>query len=96
MKLSFTVVPKSLSDINTHTSTVVNTTHCNIRKVTKWHRSITLVSPPLGLRLGRTCLIGCEVAAKVGGLDIVYGVVTNYIQWKFLRSLNDKVVKSEK
>ncbi|KAJ2991791.1 hypothetical protein HDV02_003480 [Globomyces sp. JEL0801] len=40
-------------------------------------------------------LIGCEVAADVGGLDIVYGIVTNYIQWNFLRSLNDKVEKEE-
>ena len=40
-------------------------------------------------------LIGCEVAAEVGGLDIVYGIVTNYIQWNFLRSLNDKVEKEE-
>jgi hypothetical protein len=36
-------------------------------------------------------LVGCEVASEVGGLDIVYGVVTNYMQWNFLRSLNDKV-----
>ena len=40
-------------------------------------------------------LVGCEVAAEVGGLDIVYGIVTNYIQWNFLRSLNDKVEKEE-
>lgn len=40
-------------------------------------------------------LIGCEVAAEVGGLDIVYGIVTNYIQWNFLRSLNDKVEREE-
>jgi hypothetical protein len=41
-------------------------------------------------------LIGCEVAAEVGGLDIVYGIVTNYIQWNFLRrSLSDKVEKEE-
>ena len=26
-------------------------------------------------------LVGCEVAAEVGGLDIVNGIVTNYIQW---------------
>ena len=38
-------------------------------------------------------LVGCEVAAEVGGLDIVYGIVTNYVQWVFLRSLNDKVEK---
>ena len=36
-------------------------------------------------------LVGCEVAAEEGGLDIVYGIVTNYIQWNFLSSLNDKV-----
>jgi hypothetical protein len=36
-------------------------------------------------------LVGCEIASEVGGLDIVYGVVTNYMQWNFLRSLNDKV-----
>lgn len=41
-------------------------------------------------------LIGCEVAApEGGGLDIVYGNVTNYIQWNFLRSLSDKVEKEE-
>lgn len=38
-------------------------------------------------------LVGCEVAAEVGGLDVVYGIVTNYIQWTFLRSLNEKVEK---
>ena len=40
-------------------------------------------------------LVGCEVAAEVGGLDIVYGIVTNYIQWNFLRSRNDKVEMEE-
>ena len=40
-------------------------------------------------------LVGCEVAAEVGGLDIVYGIVTNYIQWNFYRSLNDKVEADE-
>jgi hypothetical protein len=40
-------------------------------------------------------LVGCEVAAEVGGLDIVYGIVTNYIQWNFFRSLNDKVEREE-
>ena len=40
-------------------------------------------------------LVGCEVAAEVGGLDIVYGIVTNYVQWYFLRSLNDKVEREE-
>jgi hypothetical protein len=40
-------------------------------------------------------LVGCEVAAEVGGLDIVYGIVTNYIQWNFLCSLDDKVEREE-
>jgi hypothetical protein len=40
-------------------------------------------------------LVGCEVAAEIGGLDIVYGIVTNYIQWNFLRSLNEKVEHEE-
>jgi len=40
-------------------------------------------------------LVGCEVAAEIGGLDIVYGIVTNYIQWNFFRSLNDKVEREE-
>ena len=35
--------------------------------------------------------LGCEVAAEVGRLDKVYCIVTNYIQWDFLRSLDDKV-----
>jgi hypothetical protein len=41
-------------------------------------------------------LVGCEVAAELGGLDIVYGIVTNYIQWNFFRSLNHKIEKEER
>ena len=40
-------------------------------------------------------LVGCEVVAELGGLDVVYGIVTNYIQWNFLRSLDDKVEMEE-
>jgi hypothetical protein len=40
-------------------------------------------------------LIGCEVAAEVGGLDVVYGIVTNYVQWNFFCSRNDKVEMEE-
>jgi hypothetical protein len=40
-------------------------------------------------------LVGCEVAAEIGGLNIVYGIVTNYIQWNFLCSCNDKVEMEE-
>ena len=40
-------------------------------------------------------LVGCEVAAEVGGLDIVYGIVTNYVQLNFLRSFNNKVERED-
>ena len=36
-------------------------------------------------------LVGSEVAAEVFGLDTIYGVVTNYVQWTFLRCEDDKV-----
>ena len=40
-------------------------------------------------------LVACEVAAEVGGLDVVYGIVTNYVPWNFLRSLNEKIELEE-
>ena len=40
-------------------------------------------------------LLGCEVAAEIGHLDLVYGIVTNYIQWNFLRSLDEKIELEE-
>ncbi|KAJ8331068.1 hypothetical protein O5D80_001078 [Batrachochytrium dendrobatidis] len=40
-------------------------------------------------------LIGCEVAAEIGHLDSVYGIVTNYVQWNFLRSLDEKIEMDE-
>ena len=40
-------------------------------------------------------LVGCEVAAEVGGVDVVYGIVTNYVQWTFFCSRNDKVEMDE-
>jgi hypothetical protein len=40
-------------------------------------------------------LIGCEVAADIDGLDIVYGIVTNYYQWMFFRSLNESIEKDQ-
>ena len=40
-------------------------------------------------------LLGCEVAAEVGGLDVVCGIVTNYIQWNFYRSFDDRVEMEE-
>jgi hypothetical protein len=36
-------------------------------------------------------LIGCEVASEVGGLNKVYGIVTDYEHWIFFRSLDTKV-----
>ena len=36
-------------------------------------------------------LIGCEVAAELGGLDVVYGIVTNYVEWIFLRNDNERI-----
>ncbi|KAI9342674.1 hypothetical protein BDR26DRAFT_859356, partial [Obelidium mucronatum] len=36
-------------------------------------------------------LLGCEVAAELDNLDEVMGIVTNYIQWNFLRSLDERI-----
>ncbi len=41
-------------------------------------------------------LVGCDVAAEVGKLDIFHGIVTNYVQWNFIPSLNDKVEIEER
>ena len=38
-------------------------------------------------------LVGMEVASDLGNLDTVYGLVTNYTEWIFLKSQNDKVEK---
>ena len=35
-------------------------------------------------------LVGCEVAAEIDNLNVVYEIVTNYVQWNFLRSLDEK------
>jgi hypothetical protein len=40
-------------------------------------------------------LLGCEVAAEIDHLDSVYGIVTNYVQWNFLRSLDEKIELEE-
>ena len=34
-----------------------------------------------------------EIAADLDNLDTVYGLVTNYIEWMFLTSQNDKIEK---
>lgn len=40
-------------------------------------------------------LIGCEVAADVYQLDVVYGIVTNYRAWNFYRSTKEGVYMEE-
>ena len=40
-------------------------------------------------------LLGCEVAAEIGHLDIAYGIVTNYVQWNFLHSLDESIELEE-
>lgn len=35
-------------------------------------------------------LLGCEVAAEMGQVK-VYGLVTNYWSWVFLRSFDEKI-----
>ena len=40
-------------------------------------------------------LLGCEVAAEIDHLNVVYGIVTNYVQWNLLRSLDEKIELEE-
>ncbi|KAJ3221898.1 hypothetical protein HDU81_010272 [Chytriomyces hyalinus] len=40
-------------------------------------------------------LLGCEVAAELDNLDKVMGIVTNYVQWNFLRSLDESIEMDE-
>jgi hypothetical protein len=40
-------------------------------------------------------LVGMEVASDLDNLDTVYGIVTNYVQWTFLKSQNDKIKRDE-
>jgi hypothetical protein len=40
-------------------------------------------------------LVGMEVASDLDNLDTVYGIVTNYVQWMFLKSQNDKIKRDE-
>jgi hypothetical protein len=41
-------------------------------------------------------IVGCEVAADIGGLDCVYGIVTNFDKWIFLKSSNDLIECDQK
>jgi hypothetical protein len=36
-------------------------------------------------------LLGCEVLSEVECLPVVYGIVTNYLEWLFLRSSDDSI-----
>lgn len=40
-------------------------------------------------------LVGCEVVAEINRLDMVYGIVTTYYQWRFLRSRNDVIERDD-
>ena len=40
-------------------------------------------------------LIGCEVASDVDDLRTVYGIVTTFIQWTFLKSSDDKIERDD-
>ena len=40
-------------------------------------------------------LIGCEVASDVDDLRIVYGIVTTFISWTFLKSCDDKIERDD-
>ena len=40
-------------------------------------------------------LLGYEVTAEIGHLDIAYGIVTNYVQWNFLHSLDESIELEE-
>jgi hypothetical protein len=36
-------------------------------------------------------LVGCELAAERDGLHVVYGVVTNYVEWVFFRNTSEEI-----
>eukprot|EP00842_Homolaphlyctis_polyrhiza_P002674 jgi/Hompol1/3407/HPOL_006535-RA len=36
-------------------------------------------------------LLGCEAVADMERLDCVYGIVTNYVEWVFIKNCNDKI-----
>ena len=37
------------------------------------------------------CLVGCEVAADLDNLNVVYGIVTNYESWRLTRNGNETI-----
>ena len=40
-------------------------------------------------------LLGCDAVADVEGASCVYGIVTNYLQWTFFRSLDDRIEQDD-
>ena len=40
-------------------------------------------------------LIGCEVASDLDDLRTVYGIVTTFIQWTFLKSCDDRIERDD-
>lgn len=40
-------------------------------------------------------LIGCEVASDLDGLEVVYGIITDYVRWSFVKSCDDKIMSTE-
>jgi hypothetical protein len=41
------------------------------------------------------CLLGCEVVADLDNSDVVYGIVTNYENWRFSKSTNTNIYLEE-
>ena len=41
------------------------------------------------------CLIGCEVASDVNKTRVVYGIVTSFECWTFLKSFDDKILRAD-
>ena len=40
-------------------------------------------------------LLGCDAVADVEGASCVYGIVTNYLEWTFFRSLDDRIEQDD-
>ena len=36
-------------------------------------------------------LLGCEAFVDIENLDMVYGIVTNFVQWNFIKNSNEKI-----
>lgn len=40
------------------------------------------------------CLLGCEAIADVENLSVVYAVVTNFLQWYFIKDTDDHIYRN--